>query len=31
MIIQLTPHRGSSVTDYIKYEAYLLPILILHG
>ena len=23
MIIQLTPHRGFSVTDYIKYYAYL--------
>ena len=23
MIIQFTPHRGFSVTDYIKYYAYL--------
>jgi hypothetical protein len=28
MIIQLTPHRGSSVTDYIKYYAYLYYLLL---
>jgi hypothetical protein len=26
MIIQLTPHRGFSVTDYIKYYAKLIYI-----
>jgi hypothetical protein len=28
-IIQLTPHRGVSVTDYIKYYAYLYYLLVL--